>query len=69
MIPNFSLESSAARKVATTMVVAETESFVAFDQWMTGELDQLVAKWAHTAAPNALRGFLSERRSSMARNM
>ena len=62
MTNNFSLESSAARKVATTMVVAETESFAAFDQRMTEALEQLVARWAHAAAPNAHRAFLTERR-------
>ena len=62
MTNNFSLESSAARKVATTMVVAETESFQEFDQRMTEELDRLVARWAHAAAPNAQRACWTERR-------
>jgi hypothetical protein len=62
MTPNFSLESPAARKAATTMVVVENESFVAFDEWMSDQLEQLVAKWAHAAAPNAHRAFLTERR-------
>jgi hypothetical protein len=48
-----SLESPAARKAATTMTVAKTESFDAFDAWMDIELDRLVARWAHAAAPNA----------------
>jgi hypothetical protein len=62
MTPNFSLESPAARKAATTMVVVENESFVAFDEWMSDQLDELVAKWAYAAAPNAHRAFLTERR-------
>ncbi len=52
---DFSYHSSASRNVDATIVVAETQSFVAFDQWMDAQLDQLVAQWIHTAAPNASR--------------
>ena len=45
----------ASRKEDTTFVVAETESFVAFDQWIDEQLSQLVAQWIHMAAPNANR--------------
>jgi hypothetical protein len=31
------------------------ESFAAFDRWMDEKLDELVAAWIHTAAPNAER--------------
>jgi hypothetical protein len=31
------------------------ESFAAFDRWMDEKLDELVAAWIHTAAPNASR--------------
>jgi hypothetical protein len=55
MASDFSLQTSAARKAATTLVVAETRSFAAFDQWMDLQLDLLVARWIHTAAPNAER--------------
>ena len=37
----------------TTLVVTESKSFTAFDEWMDAQLDQLVAQWIHTAAPNA----------------
>ena len=52
---DFSNHSSTARNVDATIVVAESKSFVAFDQWMDAQLDQLVARWIHTAAPNASR--------------
>jgi hypothetical protein len=45
-----------------TLVVAASESFVAFDEWMDVQLAQLVAKWAHTAAPNAHRAQLLQGR-------
>jgi len=51
----FSSHSSASRIEDATMVVAESESFVAFDLWMDAQLDRLVAQWIHTAAPNASR--------------
>ena len=45
-----------------TLVVAESKSFVAFDQWMDEQLVNLVAKWIHTAAPNANRFELMRQR-------
>ena len=47
--------SAEARKLQTTLVVTDSESFSAFDQSMTVALDELVARWIHTAAPNARR--------------
>jgi hypothetical protein len=38
-----------------TLVVEESQSFDVFDQWMDLQLEQLVARWIHTAAPNASR--------------
>jgi hypothetical protein len=38
-----------------TMVLVESKPFVDFDQWMDEQLDELVARWVHTAAPNAAR--------------
>ena len=34
-------------------VEAGTESFETFDRWMDDQLGNLVARWAHMAAPNA----------------
>ena len=39
----------------STLVVAESKCFAEFDQWMDEHLEQLVAQWIHTAAPNASR--------------
>jgi L-arabinose isomerase len=47
--------SQSAAKADATLVVAESKSFVAFGHWMDEQLDQLVARWIHTAAPNASR--------------
>jgi hypothetical protein len=38
-----------------TMVLVESKPFVDFDQWMDEQLDVLVARWVHAAAPNAAR--------------
>jgi hypothetical protein len=39
----------------SAMVATESASFQKFDEWMDGELEILVARWIHTAAPNANR--------------
>ena len=36
-----------------SLVVEESQSFVDFELWMDSQLEQLVARWVHTAAPNA----------------
>ncbi len=46
----------------TTLVIAESESFVAFDEWMDVQLARLIAQWAHMAAPNAHRAHLLQGR-------
>jgi hypothetical protein len=46
---------SAALHEDPKMVVAENESFAAFDLRMDQQLEELVALWIHTAAPNASR--------------
>ena len=57
--------NSTAREDEASLVVAESPSFAAFDQWIDEQLAQLVARWVHLAAPNADRAeFLSERFSS-----
>ena len=55
MSNEFQTLSAEARKLQTTLVVTDSESFSAFDESMTVALDELVARWIHTAAPNARR--------------
>lgn len=38
-----------------------TESFTEFDLWMDNQLEGLVARWIHAAAPNANRPEFSGR--------
>jgi hypothetical protein len=57
-------QSHSGGKTEAMLVVAESKSFVAFEQWMDEQLDQLVARWIHTAAPNASR---LERRQQLGR--
>ena len=40
------------------------ESYAQFDRWMRDELDKLIAQWAHTAAPNALRSRAGQDRGA-----
>ncbi len=49
------LKPLTSRDDEPTMVIVESQGFVHFDQWMDGQLDELVARWVHTAAPNASR--------------
>jgi hypothetical protein len=51
-----------SRNGDTTLVIAETESFVAFDRWIDEQLSDLVARWIHMAAPNANRPELLRER-------
>ncbi len=44
-----------SHKADLTLVVVESQSFAAFDRAMDDQLAKLVAKWIHTAAPNASR--------------
>lgn len=46
------------------VLARETASFQEFDQWMDVELERLVARWIHTAAPNAHRMSLLRGRSA-----
>jgi len=46
---------SAAFYEEAELVVAESESFAAFERRMDEQLEALVALWIHTAAPNASR--------------
>jgi hypothetical protein len=47
--------NSASRNEDRSPAVAEVRSYPAFDQWMDAQLELLVARWIHTAAPNANR--------------
>ena len=47
--------TSASEKENTTLAAVETLEFVEFGQWIDTQLEQLVARWIHTAAPNAKR--------------
>ena len=49
-----------ADKANITLVQLESQSFEAFEQWMDEQLDLLVARWIHTAAPNASRESLRQ---------
>ncbi|MBI3839761.1 MAG: hypothetical protein HY288_17705 [Planctomycetia bacterium] len=55
MTHDYSANASVSRKEDATLVVAESKSFVAFNEWMDDQLAHLVAQWIHTAAPNANR--------------
>jgi hypothetical protein len=45
----------ASRIEDQALIIAESKSFELFDQWMDAQLADLVARWIHTAAPNASR--------------
>lgn len=38
---------------SAALAVVETQCFPAFDHWMDEQLEMLVARWIHAAAPNA----------------
>jgi hypothetical protein len=44
------------------LVLVESKPFVDFDRWMDEQLELLVERWAHTAAPNAARADLVRER-------
>jgi hypothetical protein len=41
-----------------------TQPYREFSQWMDGELEKLVGRWKHLAAPNAERNSLLSNRTS-----
>ncbi len=53
---------STSRREDPAIVAAELKCFADFDRWMDEQLAQLVALWIHTAAPNANRSELAQRR-------
>jgi hypothetical protein len=50
-----SLPGPVSPKPDTAEVARAIQSFADFDRWMDGQLEALVARWIHTAAPNADR--------------
>jgi hypothetical protein len=57
-----SLPGPVSPKPDTTEVARAIKSFADFDHWMDGQLEELVARWIHTAAPNADRYWRIGRR-------
>ena len=53
----------APRDEDATLAVVESASYQVFDQWMDVELERLVARWIHAAAPNANRRSLKRERA------
>jgi hypothetical protein len=47
--------SPASRERDAARILREMQSFAAFEQWMDEQLELLVARWSHAAAPNANR--------------
>ena len=56
MTHDFSSDSVSSQDQGhTALIVEESKSFAEFDQAMDEQLERLVARWIHTAAPNASR--------------
>ena len=60
MVHDF-LPKPPSRKPDATQIAEQLKSFAAFDQWMDEQLDRLVARWIHAAAPNAGRRWRVDR--------
>ena len=56
--------STAVEAEVAQLTAAEELALVEFGDWMDGELDRLVARWIHLAAPNASRRERVARRLS-----
>ncbi len=57
------LPSQASESKNADQIQKNLESFATFDLWMDKQLDELVARWIHTAAPNAERASFKAGRS------
>jgi hypothetical protein len=55
--------AAALDTAAQEFSASEEQALVEFGRWMDGELEQLVARWAHLAAPNASRRASALRRT------
>jgi len=62
-LPSPASENPAADSKCADQIQKNLESFATFDRWMDEQLDELVARWIHTAAPNAERASLKAGRS------
>ena len=63
--PKANSSASASNVLESQLVqltAAEEKAYEEFGHWFDGELEQLVARWAHLAAPNASRRGLSRGR-------
>jgi hypothetical protein len=56
--------STAVEAEVAQLSAAEEQALVEFGDWMDRELEQLVARWIHLAAPNAARRERAARRLS-----
>lgn len=59
---NHGFRSTATEAAAGQFTAAEEEALGVFGQWLDLELEQLVARWIHAAAPNASRRESTARR-------
>jgi len=48
-----SIPSPKPVKRETIQILEQSESYALFDRWIDEQLEQLVAKWIHRAAPNS----------------
>ncbi|HVU86744.1 MAG TPA: hypothetical protein VHD36_05455 [Pirellulales bacterium] len=53
----------AALEAAPEFSEREEQALAEFGRWLDGELEQLVARWVHLAAPNASRRAHALRRT------
>ena len=59
---NHGYRSTLVETHAAKISAAEEQALAVFGQWLDGELEQLVARWAPLAAPNATRSEQATRR-------
>ncbi len=60
---NHGHETAAVETETAPMTAAQEQALADFGHWLDGELEQLVAKWVHLAAPNASRRERALRRT------
>ncbi len=62
-LPSPASKNPASENKDADQIQKNLESFATFDRWMDEQLDELVARWIHTASPNAERASLKAGRS------
>lgn len=62
-LPSPASENPATDNNGADQIQKNLESFATFDRWMDEQLNELVARWIHTAAPNAECASLKAGRS------